>query len=122
MARAKPDFNPDGDFKPGVHSTGHPNLYLLIAINGNNARSWTFRYQWQKKTRAIGLGATHTVSFAAAQAEALKLRIWLLHKKRPETRTGQREIRGHCQADIRPVRQGIPRRDVGSVEEPEARQ
>lgn len=83
MARAE-TFNPETYIKPGVHSTGEKNLYLLISTVGHNARSWTFRYQWQGKTRVIGLGPLHTVSFNEAKVKALNLRRWILEGKDPK--------------------------------------
>ena len=71
-------FNPNIFNKPGVHSTGERNLYLLIASNGNKARSWTFRYQQHGKTCVLGLGPLHTVTFNEAKVKALELRRWLL--------------------------------------------
>ncbi len=85
MARSRAEtFNPETCIKPGVHSTGEKNLYLLISTVGNNARSWTFRYQWQKQTRVIGLGPLHTVSLNEAKVKALNLRRWLLEGKDPK--------------------------------------
>ena len=74
-------FNPNIFNKPGVHSTGERNLYLLIASNGNKARSWTFRYQQHGKTCVLGLGPLHTVTFNEAKVKALELRRWLLQGK-----------------------------------------
>ncbi|MBP6189337.1 MAG: integrase arm-type DNA-binding domain-containing protein [Azonexus sp.] len=91
MAKAK-TFNPDDYIKPGVHSTGEPNLYLLISTVGNNARSWTFRYYRDGKTNVLGLGPLHTVSFNEAKVKALELRRWLLEGKDPKIELGKRKL------------------------------
>lgn len=77
-------FNPDDYNKPGVHSTGEKNLYLLISTVGNNARSWTFRYYAGGKTNVLGLGPLHTVTFKEAKVKALNLRRWILEGKDPK--------------------------------------
>lgn len=92
MARTE-TFNPENCIKPGVHSTGEKNLYLLISTVGNNARSWTFRYQWLKVTKAIGLGPLHTVSFNEAKVKALNLRRWILEGKDPKAELAKERAR-----------------------------
>ena len=77
-------FNPDDYSKPGVHSTGEKNLYLLISTVGNNARSWTFRYYAGGKTNVLGLGPLHTISFTDAKVKALELRRWSSRRQRPQ--------------------------------------
>lgn len=91
MAKAK-TFNPDDYIKPGVHSTGEPNLYLLISTVGNNARSWTFRYYREGKTNVLGLGPLHTVTFNEAKVKALELRRWLLEGKDPKIELSKRKL------------------------------
>jgi hypothetical protein len=41
------------------------NLYLQVS--GTHGRSWVFRYKFQGKERAMGLGSAADVSLAAAQ-------------------------------------------------------
>jgi integrase len=76
-------FDPSSITKPGVHATGERNLYLLIASNGNNARSWSFRWHAAGKTNVMGLGPLHTIDFKEAQRRAHKLRGFILDKKDP---------------------------------------
>lgn len=85
-------FNPDDYTKPGVHSTGEKNLYLLISTVGNNARSWSFRYYKHGKTNVLGLGPLHTISFEKAKVEAMKLRVMLLEGKDPKAELAKRKM------------------------------
>ncbi len=90
---ARPEtFNPETCTKPGVHSTGEKNLYLLISTVGNNARSWSFRYYKHGKTNVLGLGPLHTISFEKAKVEAMKLRVMLLEGKDPKAELAKRKL------------------------------
>jgi len=53
--------------KKGLHADGG-GLYLQVGPGGN--KSWIFRFTLHGKTRAMGLGALHTVSLAEARQQA----------------------------------------------------
>lgn len=57
--------------EPGWYGDGG-NLWLQIKQNGSKA--WTFRYTFNKKQKALGLGATHTVSLSEAREKARLMR------------------------------------------------
>ena len=59
----------------GLHGDGL-GLWFQVTEQGN--RSWLFRYYRHGKARAMGLGALHTVSLAAARTKALEARNILL--------------------------------------------
>jgi integrase len=53
--------------QPGMYPDGH-GLYLLISPNG--ARSWIFRYKFQKRRHEMGLGGFPMISLAEAREVA----------------------------------------------------
>ena len=60
--------------KKGLHADGG-GLYLQVGPSGNKA--WIFRYSLDRRARAMGLGALHTVSLAKARQEAANCRLLL---------------------------------------------
>ena len=59
----------------GLHADG-VNLYLRVSPSG--AKSWSFRFMLNGRTREMGLGPLHTVGLAEARAKAVTMRQMLL--------------------------------------------
>ncbi|HEY1472934.1 MAG TPA: integrase arm-type DNA-binding domain-containing protein [Pseudolabrys sp.] len=57
--------------KPGLYSDG-VGLYLRVTKSG--AKSWAFRYMLDRRSREMGLGATHAVGLAEARQKAADAR------------------------------------------------
>lgn len=66
--------------KPGYYGDG-AGLWLQVSASGS--KSWIFRYTLAGKQREMGLGATHTVTLAAARAQAKECRLMLRDGKDP---------------------------------------
>ena len=60
-----------------------PKLYridkadFLLQVMPSNVKSWTYRYSFKKKARAIGLGSASKVSFKEAEQAARAMRVLL---------------------------------------------
>ena len=52
---------------PGVYGDGG-GLYLRVSASGT--KSWIFRYMLDRRSREMGLGATHAVNLAEARQKA----------------------------------------------------
>lgn len=68
-------INKAGDYSDGA------GLWLRVSHAG--AKSWMFRFSFEKKEHKMGLGATHTVSLLEAREEALNCRKLLREKINP---------------------------------------
>lgn len=66
--------------KPGYYGDG-AGLWLQVSASGS--KSWIFRYTLAGKQREMGLGATHTITLAAARAQAKQCRLMLRDGKDP---------------------------------------
>ena len=53
------------------------NADFLLQVMPSNVKSWTYRYSFKKKARAIGLGSVSKVSFKAAEQAAREIRVLL---------------------------------------------
>lgn len=74
--------------KPGYYGDG-AGLWLQVSASGS--KSWIFRYTLAGKQREMGLGATHTITLAAAREQAKQYRVMLRDGQDPlDTRNAAR--------------------------------
>ena len=66
--------------KPGLYGDG-AGLYLQVGTTGS--KSWIFRFMIKGRSRAMGMGALHTVSLAEARQAALECRKLVREGKDP---------------------------------------
>lgn len=74
-------INKAGDYSDGA------GLWLRVRQSG--AKSWMFRFSFEKREHKMGLGAIHTVSLAEAREEARSCRKLLREKINPLTQRHQ---------------------------------
>ena len=81
---------------PGLHSDGG-NLYLQVSPKG--AKSWSFRFMLNGRSREMGLGPVHTIGLAEARSKAAEVRKTLLEGVDPIEVRQEAQCRGRIWAE-----------------------
>lgn len=84
--------------KAGDYSDGGG---LWLRVNHAGAKSWMFRFSFEKREHKMGLGATHTVSLAEARDEARNCRKLLRGKVNPLLKRQQTIIQTKIETESR---------------------